>query len=265
MCHAPIVIPTIAGERAAACRGTTTAMGQVAERLLATRPDLVVLVDPHAPRRRGAFGLQHGRTLAGDFGRFGCPEVAVSAAGSPRAALEVERQATKAGLRLFSLPEGALDHGAMVPLWFLRRAGLACPVLLMSLPYPGDQGHERMGRALAATGHALGERWALLASGDMSHRLLPDAPAGYDPRARAFDSAFVENVRTGDLAGACRPDGELQALAAEDVVDSCRVVASASGFDSQGCEVLHYEGPFGVGYLEAFLYHPSAEGTRLAK
>jgi AmmeMemoRadiSam system protein A len=48
----------------------------------------------------------------------------------------------------------------------------------------------------------------------------------------------------------------LREIAAEDVVDSCTVAAAAVDFDARGHRVLHYEGPFGVGYLEAILHEP---------
>jgi AmmeMemoRadiSam system protein A len=115
-----------------------------------------------------------------------------------------------------------------------------------------------MGRALAQAARQLGERVCVVASGDMSHRLTRDAPAGYHPQARAFDAGFAELIARGDLREAARFDDGLRELAAEDVVDSCAVAAGAVDFDATGHRVLHYEGPFGVGYLEAVLHESAA-------
>jgi AmmeMemoRadiSam system protein A len=94
----------------------------------------------------------------------------------------------------------------------------------------------------------------VLASGDMSHRLCEGAPEGYDPRAPRFDAAFRALIEGGALDRLAAVDPELRELAAEDVVDSCVVAAAAVDFDATGCRVIDYEGPFGVGYLEAILH-----------
>lgn len=258
MCHAPIVIPAIGGQRSNECRRTTRGMHQAAARLLAHDPDVVVLISPHAPRQRGRFGVMAAEALQGDFARFGHPELRVRASGAPELAAALAREALRRGIGTWRIPStDELDHGTAVPLWFLQEAGLHCPVLVVSLPYPGEEGPEAFGQALAAAVDATGLRVGLLASGDMSHRLTPGAPAGYDPSAQAFDDGFVAQLERGDLAGACQPEPSLRELAAEDVVDSCLVVGGATRFRTDGSLLLAYEGPFGVGYTEAILFEPS--------
>jgi hypothetical protein len=55
MCHAPIVLPEIAGNRSAEIAKTTAAMEEAATHLLARQPDVIVILSPHAPRSRGSF------------------------------------------------------------------------------------------------------------------------------------------------------------------------------------------------------------------
>ena len=95
----------------------------------------------------------------------------------------------------------------------------------------------------------------------MSHRLQPGAPAGFHPRAKEFDSAFIECLRAGDYRKLPNFDPNLQDMAAEDAVDSTLVAASAVNWNAVGHEVLSYEGPFGVGYGVAIL-HQSFSGER---
>ncbi|MCA9712272.1 MAG: hypothetical protein KDK70_40925, partial [Myxococcales bacterium] len=148
---------------------------------------------------------------------------------------------------------------AVVPLWFLAEAGYGGPTLVVALPYPGADGEARFGQLLRDVAQARDERWAVVASGDMSHRLRPDAPAGFHPRAREFDEGFVAALRSSDYARAVAPDPALRELAGEDVVQSTCVAAAAVGYAARGARVLAYEGPFGVGYCEAVLYSSRAE------
>ena len=239
MCHAPIVIPDVAGPESARCVATTRAMRQVAARAVASNPDRLVLVSPHSPRRAGAWGAWAGRHV-GHLGAFRAPHLRVDLPDAPEVA---------AAIGAHPVSGEPLDHGAMVPLQFLWEAGWRGPTSILALPW-GGSGGEEIGRAVAA----LDGRTAVIASGDMSHRLEPGAPAGYHPAAGEFDRAFVAALREGRwqdaLAAPHRAD------AAEDVVDSTRVAMGAAG-GPINAEVLAYEGPWGVGYTEAVFYDPS--------
>lgn len=259
MCHAPIVVPPIGGIRESDCAGTTRAMRDAARALVAHEPQLIVLVSPHAPRHQQSWGLVSAPELRGSFARFGCPEVNLKVRGSSPAAEAISRAAGGYGLSTRELPGDALDHGTMVPLYFVHEAGYRGPVVVVAPPLPGLQTEVLFGEVLREAALSLDERWAVLASGDMSHRLTLDAPLGYDPRALRFDETFVEFVRAGDLRSAIGIDPGLADTAAEDVIQSTAVAAGAIAFRARGLKVFSYESPFGVGYLEALLYSDRAE------
>ncbi|MEZ4322914.1 MAG: class III extradiol dioxygenase subunit B-like domain-containing protein [Myxococcota bacterium] len=247
MCHAPIVIPDIAGPRAVDCATTTAAMQRTARAVVATRPSVLVVLSPHTPRDRTRWGLVTGDRLAGSFARFGHPGVALSLPNAHEAVREALGDVPLADLSPYPL-----DHGALVPLWFLVQAGWHGPTAVLGVPWSNTHGLD-LGRALSARAD-----WAVVASGDMSHRLLPGAPAGFDPEASRFDEGFVQSLRAGRLEDAVRPDADLRERAAEDVVDTTEVLLGALGPVLDFDPVLAYEGPFGVGYCEAVL-HPRPE------
>ena len=148
-----------------------------------------------------------------------------------------------------------------MPLWHLVNAGWDGPTAVLSLNYPGEGGLAEFGRAITCAATRLKKRIAVIASGDMSHRLTPEAPAGFDPRACEFDRDFISCLRRGAYRDLERFDPELQDLAAEDVMDSTIVALAAVGWDATGHEVLSYEGPFGVGYGVAILFDSQIPAT----
>jgi AmmeMemoRadiSam system protein A len=166
------------------------------------------------------------------------------------------------GVGLQALRGDSLDHGAMVPLWFLQEAGWRGPTVILGLNWPGAGGLRGLGQAIAAAARGTGRKIAIVASGDMSHRLIPGAPAGYEPSAKDFDRAFVEVLRSRAYRDVDRIDPGLQNRAAEDVVDSTVVALSAVDWACDGGRVLSYEGPFGVGYTVAVLYSADADESR---
>lgn len=259
MCHAPIVIPALGGSRGQACSKTTTAMRKVAKEVLAHKPEVIVVISPHAPRAARSWAVVHDAEIAGTFSRFGRTDLGLTLEGAPHAAQALSRVAQEHGLSIEAARGDDLDHGALVPLMFLTEAGFSGRVLILSLPYPGTDQEERFGHIIAQAAASCGERWAIIASGDMSHRLTGDAPAGFHPRAKEFDLTFVKNLRQKDLRAATSVDPRLQALVAEDVVQSTRVAAAAVGYVASGLTVYSYEGPFGVGYCEAMLFSERAQ------
>ncbi len=59
----------------------------------------------------------------------------------------------------------------------------------------------RFGSAIAEALMAAEQRVIYVASSDLSHRLIPGAPAGYDPRAAKFDQAVADAFGSGDWEG----------------------------------------------------------------
>lgn len=254
MCHAPVVVPEVGGETVRECAATTWAMIQISELVVEHEPDVLIILSPYAPRHPGSFGIASDAVVAGDFAEFGAPQVTIELPAARAAAAALAAQASRFSVRNQLRRLGLADHGTLVPLHFLIRAGWHGPTLRLALPYyPDVRTCEAMGRAVAAAAADAGQRWAFVASGDMSHRLQPGAPASFHPRAHEFDDAVVQAVRDGQYRRAITVDPGLRQLAAEDVVDTLAVGVAAVGFASPGRAVLSYEAPFGVGYLVAML------------
>lgn len=249
MPHAPVLVPGVAeGARARAVRRSMDAMGEVSRRVVEARPAVVVLITPHAQREGWAYGLYRGETIHGSLDRFGVRDVHVEFPGAGAFTGLVQDSAERRGLELRWLPGDELDHGAVVPLWHLRDAGWGGRTLVIGLNQSEGPGHTDLGQAIAEAARLGTVPIVVIASGDMSHRLMPGAPAGYDPGAARFDAALVDCVREGRLSAIRDLDPWVREMAAEDSVDSIWVAAAAVDWRSDRHEVLSYEGPFGVGY-----------------
>jgi aromatic ring-opening dioxygenase LigB subunit len=254
MPHAPVLIPDIGGGRIVEVARSVQSMRTLSRHLVSTEPLALVVVSPHSPRRAGAFGIWRDARMRGSLSNFGAPMIGVDLPTNPELARTIAAEASERGLETWEIIEPELDHGAVVPLWFLVEAGWKGPVVVTGLDYPGRPGAAEFGATIASAAATFGGRMALIASGDMSHRLTPTAPCGYEPRAREFDRWLVGTVRSGDYHRLCKADHKLESLAAEDSLDSLLVACGATGFDSTGHEVFSYEGPFGVGYGVAVLF-----------
>lgn len=250
MPHAPVLIPEVGQGREREAGDVVDAMGELSRRMMDSRPDRLVLVSPHSPRQPGKFGIWSEERIAGDLGRFRAQEVSINLKTDEVFADKLEESSCPT----WAIRGEALDHGASVPLHFLIRHGWDGPTTLISLNYPGEGGLLELGNAIREVSATLGGRTAVIASGDMSHALIPGAPAGYRPRAKEFDKRFVEIIKSQRYQDLQRIDAELQELAAEDVVDSTIIGAASADWSHEGTEFLAYQGPFGVGYSVAVLF-----------
>ena len=97
----------------------------------------------------------------------------------------------------------------------------------------------------------------------LSHRLKPQAPAGYNPDAHVFDEQVVDALRSNAPQRIVEIDHNLRRLAGECGYRSMLVAIGAGSDLPLSCEVLNYEAPFGVGYLVAQLTNHSCSERRL--
>jgi aromatic ring-opening dioxygenase LigB subunit len=248
--HPPIIVPAVGGAEIARCRSTHDACVAMARDLVARRPDRLVLVSPHTPRPARAAAVYTTPRLTGDLSWFRVPEVTVNLPADP----EVTSRLLTGPHPLVRL-DTPLDHGAVVPLWFITDAGWDGPTTVAGLPRDESAAAIRgLGASLAEALRSLPGRTAIVASGDMSHRVTQSAPAGYHPAAAGFDLQCRDLLAGGDFSGLERMDAGLRDSAAEDVVDPVLAVAVALDFAARGARVLSYEHPFGVGYMVAVLH-----------
>ena len=251
--HPPIMVPEVGGAEAERVRGSIEAMRELTGRVIASGAETVVIVSPHAPLDARAFVAYAGAELRGDFSRFRAPAAKVSALLDVELLDGIERAAADDGFRVERLDDHELDHGTAVPLYFLLRNGWRGRVVALGYSFLPDAEHVRFGAAVGRAADSSGRRVAFIASGDLSHRLTPDAPAGFNEQAHLFDEEIIECIRSREPERIARIDPGLRRLAGECGYRSLLVALGASAGPDAAGEVLHYEAPFGVGYLVAQL------------
>src|SRR5439155_25281733 len=88
----------------------------------------------------------------------------------------------------------------------------------------------------------------LIASGDLSHRLTPDAPYGFRPQGPLFDRLVIDALRACAWEQIEALDPDLVEEAGECGLRPLAILLGAGRAANLNSQVLSYEGPFGVGY-----------------
>ena len=259
--HPPIMVPEVGRESVAPVRQSIEAMAELTERLIASGAETVILISPHAPLEIDSFVAYEGPHVYGDFANFRAPETSVAAPVDEELLSAISSSAAADGYQVSLLPDSDLDHGTAVPLYFLLRNGWHGKVVALGYSFLSNEDHLRFGACIKRAIDEVGRPVGFIASGDLSHRLAPHAPAGFNPNAHVFDEAVVDALRANNTQAIVEIDHNLRKLAGECGYRSLLVAIGAGDGLPPSCEVMNYEAPFGVGYLVAQLINQREEST----
>lgn len=260
--HPPIMVPEVGRDAIAEVRSSIDAMANLAERVLNSGAETVVIISPHAPLEAKAFIAYEGPQLFGDFANFRAPTATIHAELDDELLNEIARAAEEQELVVLRIRGYDLDHGTAVPLYFLQRNGWHGRVIALGYSFLSTEDHVRFGKCIRQAIEKIGRPVAFIASGDLSHRLRRDAPAGYNPDAHLFDEEVLEAIRTCSTSRIVDIDQEMRRMAGECGYRSMLVAIGVAQGADRNCEVISYEAPFGVGYLVAQLVsEPGAAAT----
>lgn len=259
--HPPIIIPAVGQGEEQLAAATVSSMQQAAERIAELRPDTVIVCGPHGPLFADSFTVEAEPVLRGSFTAFGAKEEQITVAVDLDLTAAILKECDTSQLPLAGLTSrlkqrfrltALLDHGALVPLWFLRAAGQGelPPVVLVNMSGLPLLEHYALGVAIQLAVLASGKRVAIIGSGDLSHCLSDEAPGGFHRDAHRFDDAVAELLRSQQMQKLPALE-ELASVAGECGLRPLAVFLGCFEGLSGHHQVLSYEAPWGVGYLVA--------------
>jgi AmmeMemoRadiSam system protein B len=257
--HPPIIVPEVGGAELRNVEPTVRSMQAVRAKTALLHPDTIVLLSPHAHMTTRKMGVSLASAYEGDLGYFNAPDVVVEADGDESLARALLERAVEDDVPVIAIASPGqtvdLDHGSVVPLVYLMGdLEQPCRLVLLSFSLSDLQEHARFGAAVGEVLIEADQRVLYVASSDLSHRLKPGAPAGYDPRGAEFDRQIAETFAAGDWRAMLSIDPGLAEAAGEcgyrslAVLSGVVAAAQAAGAHTHN-HLLSYEGPFGVGYL----------------
>ena len=271
MPHPPIAVPEVGGAEAKIIRATCEAMTELGRRIKDSGAKTLVMISPHATVFGDAIAINALPETRGDLARFGAPQTALSYQYDQGLGREISWQAEDLGVPVAEIDRKVadrlrvdleLDHGFMVPLYFLQQAGVKLPLVPCAMGVFSPDKLYAFGVAVKQAAEATKTKVAVIASGDLSHRLTADAPAGYDPRGKEFDQAIEAHIRSLDVLGLVNLEEDLCQRAGECGLRPLIMMLGALDGTAAKSEVLSYEGPFGVGYLVAALHPVGPDSNR---
>ena len=247
--HPPLLIPSIGKNYFAQIKSTLRAMNELGNQIKEKEIDTIIIISPHGPIQMDAMSINSAKYLEGDFAQFD-DDTSMKIENDIDLGVSLKRVADSRDIPAELIGnEVSLDHGIMVPLFFLKKHVPKVKVVAITFSYLDYKKHFEFGEIIYEIIESTEKKVALIASGDLSHRLTPDAPAGYSPSGKKFDELLIDLLEKNKVNEILNLDSSLVEEAGECGLRSIIILLGALSNLEYKFEKLSYEGPFGVGYL----------------
>lgn len=246
--HPPIMIPNVGGDNLKQIKNTVNAMERLGHFMSKNPPDSIIIISPHGILLPDAFTINLAPTLNVNFKNFGDFITEMSFLNDTVLAQTIKENVT---LPTAFLNAEDLDHGASAPLFYLTQKIKDTPIVPIGYCSLSYEEHFQFGIELRQIINKTDKKIAVIASGDLSHRLTLDAPAGFSPQGNIFDEKLINLIQEKEIQEILNLDKNFIENAGECGLRSLIILLGVLKGAKYQPEIISYEGPFGVGYLVA--------------
>lgn len=192
--HPPLIIPDVGKGGEEQIRATIDAYENIASQIAELRPETIIITSPHAVMYADYFHISDGKGATGSFSRFGASQVSFKETYDTELRDEICALADE-----MQFPAGVLgerdknlDHGVMVPLYFIRKKYNDFRILRSGLSGLALSDHYRYGMMIRKAVEKTGRKCVIIASGDLSHKLQEYGPYGYAAEGPQYDRRIMD-------------------------------------------------------------------------
>lgn len=262
--HPPVAVPEIGRGEERSIIATLAAYEKVGEEIARLKPDTLIVSSPHAEAYADYFQLSEGEVGLGSFARFGAPQVTFrvfyDSELTKKIAEVAKRNSFPSGI--LGQQEHELDHGTMVPLYFINKHYRDYKLVRTGLSGLPLIEHYRYGMLIKEAVEATSRRVVYIASGDLSHCQKPDGPYGYKSEGPRYDERLMKSFASSNFGDLFAYDPAFLEKAEECGHRSFCIMAGALDRVSLTSQVLGHEASLGVGYGFAEFLAGEADPSR---
>ena len=246
--HPPLILSEVGRGEEQVVSQTIDSYIKISEEIASLKPETIIISSPHAPFYRDGFYLSSGDILEGDMGSFRASEVSFKETIDQELVDQIELIAKDKKLPIGKVEHIPLDHGTMVPLYFIRKKYSTCNIAVLGLSDLSFITHYQVGEIIQEAVSHLDRRVVYVASGDLSHKLKEYGPYGFVPEGPIYDEKIMKDCRDGQF-------GRLLYYS-EDLLDKaspcghCSFLMMAGALDGYQVQskFYSYQDDTGVGY-----------------
>ena len=202
--HPPMIVPAVGKGSEKQVEKTIRAYEKVADEIAALKPQTIIISSPHSISYSDYFHISPGAKALGSFAEFRAPEVKFELEYDQELVNLIAQKAEDKGFPAGTLGEKKteLDHGTMVPLWFITKKYRDFKLVRTGLSGFDLLKHYEYGMMIRDAVEDLNRRVVYVASGDLSHKLQEYGPYGFAEEGPVYDERIMDvcsGARFGEL------------------------------------------------------------------
>ncbi|MBP5441690.1 MAG: AmmeMemoRadiSam system protein A, partial [Treponema sp.] len=202
--HPPMIVPAVGKGSEEQVEKTIRAYEKVADEIAALKPQTIIISSPHSISYSDYFHISPGAKALGSFAEFRAPEVKFELEYDQELVNLIAEKAEDKGFPAGTLGEKKteLDHGTMVPLWFITKKYRDFKLVRTGLSGFDLLKHYEYGMMIRDAVEDLNRRVVYVASGDLSHKLQEYGPYGFAEEGPVYDERIMDvcsGARFGEL------------------------------------------------------------------
>ena len=202
--HPPMIVPDVGRGSEKQIEKTIKAYEKVADEIAALKPETIIISSPHSVMYSNYFHISPGAGATGSFSEFGASQVKFDVEYDEELVNLISRNAEDRHFPAGTLGEKRkeLDHGTMVPLWFIQKKYRDFKLVRTGLSGYDLLKHYEYGMMIKDAVDSLGRKAVYVASGDLSHKLQDYGPYGFAEEGPVYDSRIMDvcsGARFGEL------------------------------------------------------------------
>jgi AmmeMemoRadiSam system protein B len=247
--HTPILVPSVGKENIEKIKNTADSYSYLEQQFCSAKPDTVIVVSPHGSIYDDAFSINMCDKYIGNFEDFGDFATKGEYLTDHLLIERIQRHMRDKKVSITLDTCEKLDHGTLIPLLLLSAKCPNVHVVPINTSGLDLKNHFEFGHELKELILDTNKRVAVIASGDLSHALSTDAPAGFSEYGEQLDKAVKELIIEKNITSLLKLDNDMLEGAHECGLRSLSILLGILKGMNYEPEILSYEAPFGVGYL----------------
>lgn len=253
--HSPLLVPEIGRANHTFLAKTMVAYQEVKAQMMAANIETLIIISPHGLLQEQSFLINCAPEMNISFQDFGFIPPKTIVKGDIILADKIKTALKETGnCRLIS--ETNLDYGSAIPLYLLKDPNwLFKTIIIAPAEKAGLEEQLDFGAKLGSFLQTSEKNIAVIASGDLSHRLKRKSPGGYSPKGPKFDNKLIEYLSEPSTAteNVLKLDKRLIIDASECGLDPLTILLGMIKDMSWQPDIMAYQTDFGVGYLSLSL------------
>ena len=261
--HPPMIIPDVGNGDEKQIEKTISSYEKIASEIAELKPDTIIISSPHAKAYSDYFCLLDGEKVSGNFSDFRANNVSFNEDNDIELIECIEKLAGERGFpcgRVNTAPR-KLDHGSMVPLYFIRKQYSNFKIIVIGLSGLSLIEHYACGMLINDAVNSLDRKCVWVASGDLSHTLQDYGPYGFNENGPIYDNKIIDICSSGDFLKLIEMDDSFLNSASECGHRSFVMMSGAFDGIDVDSKFYSHEDVTGVGY-GIFSFYPKEKNTK---